>query len=225
MSSQELPKTDPAGLETLELFEQAPHFNRWLYETVAPFCKGTILEIGSGIGNISRLLLQQKGPVTLSDLRSEYCHKLRLLFAGSPSLRAIVQLDLSSPLFDQEHHLLFQQFDTIIALNVVEHIENDAIAIANARKMLRPGGQLVVLVPAYHALYNAMDRELGHFRRYSGRQLKHLMEAQGLKVVHTQYFNLAGIGGWWFSGSLLKKNSFPLHSFSYSTGWFPFSAS
>jgi SAM-dependent methyltransferase len=210
MSVQDFPKTDPAGLETLELFEQAPRFNRWLYDTIAPYCGGHLLEIGSGIGNISRLLLQQKGPVTLSDLRMEYCNRLRILFADRPNLSAVVQLDLSLPGFEQVYSDLLHRFDTVIALNVIEHIENDGLAINNCRKLLRQNGQLIVLVPAYMGLYNSLDRELGHFRRYSGNTLKKLLEAQGLSVTHTQYFNFAGIGGWWFSGSLLKKNSSPL---------------
>jgi SAM-dependent methyltransferase len=217
MSVKDLPKTDPAGLETLELFEQAPHFNQWLYNEIAPYCRGSILEIGSGIGNISRFFLQQKGQVTLSDLRIEYCNKLRVLFTGRPNLSAVVQLDLSLPDFEQAYPSLLQQFDTVVALNVIEHIENDGLAVSNCRKLLRKNGQLVVLVPAYAGLYNSLDKELGHFRRYSGKRLKNLVEAQGLSVVHTQYFNLAGVGGWWFSGSLLKKNSYLPNNFTFTT--------
>lgn len=217
MSVKDLPKTDPAGLETLELFEQAPHFNQWLYEAIAPYCRGSMLEIGSGIGNISRFLLRQKGPVTLSDLRIEYCNRLRVLFTGSPNLSDVVQLDLSLPDFEQAYPSLLHQFDTIVALNVIEHIENDGLAVANCRKLLRKNGQLVALVPAYAGLYNSLDKELGHFRRYSGKRLKNLLEEQGLDVVHTRYFNLAGIGGWWFSGSLLKKNSYQPDSFMFMT--------
>lgn len=75
--------------------------------------------------------------------------------------------------------------------------------------MLKPGGRLVVLVPAYPFLYNIFDRELGHFRRYRRGSLKRLFESGGFEVIHTQYFNAAGTAGWFISGTLMKKKMIP----------------
>jgi SAM-dependent methyltransferase len=201
--------TDPAGLATLELFSHAPLFNRWLFETIRPFCKGSLLEIGSGIGNISVSLLNLGIPVTLSDLRDEYCDVLRSRFRGMPDLEGIGRIDLAVENFEEQYPEFLNRFDSIVALNVVEHIRKDSLAIGNCKKMLKPGGQLIVLVPAYRFLFNNFDRELGHFKRYNKKSLRKLLESGGLVPGHTQYFNFAGIAGWWLTGSVLKKKSIP----------------
>ncbi|MDR3716094.1 MAG: class I SAM-dependent methyltransferase [Puia sp.] len=201
--------TDPAGLETLELFAHAPLFNRWLFETIRPYCSGRLLEIGSGIGNISVSLLKLGIPVTLSDLREEYCDILRSRFGGMATLDDVCRADLAAPDFEERYPRLLDHFDSVVALNVVEHIREDSLAIANCKKMLRPGGRLIVLVPAYQFLFNNLDRELGHFRRYDKKSLRQLLEAGGLAVNHTQYFNFAGITGWCLTGSVLKRRTIP----------------
>jgi SAM-dependent methyltransferase len=202
---------DPAGLETLELFSNAPSFNRWLFESIVPYCQGSILEIGSGIGNISRYLLQQPGPVFLSDLRVEYCDTLRGLFGNSSNLGAVFQLDLSLPDFEDKYAQWMHQFDTVVALNVIEHIRADGLAVTNCKKLLKKNGHLIVLVPAYNWLFNSLDLELGHFKRYQKKSLKKLLESQGMEVSRSRYFNAAAIPGWWFSGSVLKKKIVPYH--------------
>jgi SAM-dependent methyltransferase len=97
----------------------------------------------------------------------------------------------------------------VIALNVVEHIENDKLAVANCGKLLKPKGRIIILVPACMKLYNSFDKELGHFRRYDKKSLIRLIQTQPLKIVHTKYFNVGGILGWWFTGSILKKKTIP----------------
>ena len=92
----------------------------------------------------------------------------------------------------------------------MEHIEDDFLAIANAKKLLRKGGRLVILVPAYQALFNEFDRSLEHYRRYTEGSLKKIFEKNNFQIVHNQYFNFAAIAGWWFSGKLLKKKTIPV---------------
>jgi len=78
------------------------------------------------------------------------------------------------------------------------------LAIRNARKLLKAGGMVVILVPAYQGLYNPQDKALGHFRRYTRQRLSGLLRGQDLEVVHTKYFNAAAIPGWWILGSLFR---------------------
>ncbi|MBS1596899.1 MAG: class I SAM-dependent methyltransferase [Bacteroidetes bacterium] len=200
---------DHSGLETLELFANAPHFNKWLFESISSYCQGNILEIGSGIGNISKLLLQQNLPVTLSDLRKEYCDHLRAHFEKSSNLQNVLQIDLSLTDFENVYRQSLYQFDTVIALNVIEHIEDDKLVISNCKKLLKPNGRIIILVPAYMSLYNSFDKELGHFRRYNKKSLAELFQSQRLKIARMQYFNCAGIFGWWFTGSVMKKTIIP----------------
>ena len=196
---------DPTGLLTLERFAEARNFNRWLFETIAPYCKGRVLEVGSGIGNISHFFLENNFQTTLSDLRSEYCHALEQRFGGNPSLMGIKKIDLTDAAFSTSHADLLGFFDTIVALNVIEHIENAALAVSNCNKLLKANGQIIILVPAYQFLYNSFDVELGHYIRYNTKSLKKLLEETGFAVTHQQYFNAAGITGWLMNGLFRKK--------------------
>lgn len=202
-------ETDPTGLRTLERFEKARHFNRWLYDTIAPWCKGHVLETGSGIGNISTWFLENKFSLTVSDLRDEYCQLLQKKFGHYSNLEGVQSIDLVANDFDIVYAHLLQQYDTIVALNVIEHIEDARQAVQNCKKLLRSGGHLVVLVPAYQTLYNPFDEELGHYLRYTSRSLQQLMKDQQLEVIHRQHFNAAGIPGWFINGTLLRKRLIP----------------
>ena len=202
-------EADPTGLQTLERFAAATHFNQWLFDTVYPHCKGHVLEAGSGIGNISKLFLDNKTRLTVSDVRPDYCTVLQERFGQHPFLAGVAHLDLATPDLAGEHPDLLQQFDTVVALNVVEHIRDDKKAIDNCLQLLKPGGHLVVLVPAFQTLYNSFDEELGHYRRYTRRSLRALEEGAGLTVIHQQFFNAAGIAGWFIDGSLLRKRLIP----------------
>jgi 2-polyprenyl-3-methyl-5-hydroxy-6-metoxy-1,4-benzoquinol methylase len=198
---------DQVGFETLEIFSRAVAVNRWIYDTICGKLQGKILEIGSGIGNISEYLLAYQSEVALSDLRPEYLQILEQKFSGHPHLRGIHQLDLSLPDFSIRYADLLGKFDTVLALNVVEHIADDRAAIGHAQSLLRNNGKLVILVPAHPALYNSLDRELGHFRRYTPAGLKKLMVSTGLQFTGCRYFNAAAIAGWWYSGNLLHHKT------------------
>lgn len=208
-TSEQLPGTDPSGLQTLEDLAAARQFNRWMFDVIRPWCKGHVLEAGSGIGNLSAVFLEQQLTLTTSDLREEYCQVLQEKFGNHPYFNGVVAMDLSIPDFDTRHASLLQQFDTVVALNVIEHIENDQLAIRNCRSLLQPGGQMVILVPAYQSLYNSFDKELGHFVRYTKDRLQQLLKGQHLEIIHASYFNAAGILGWAMNGSLLKKKTIP----------------
>jgi 2-polyprenyl-3-methyl-5-hydroxy-6-metoxy-1,4-benzoquinol methylase len=203
------PKENHTGLETLELFAQAETFNTWLFENIAPYCSGTVLEIGSGIGNISKHLLARNKEVALSDLSDDYCAVLKEKYSSNPHLLGIYQIDLALPEFDSRYASLFKSFDTVVALNVVEHIRQDGLALENCKKLLKENGRLILLVPAYQFLFNHFDQELGHYRRYTKKTLAKLLAGQGLTLQKIKYFNMAGIPGWWFTGAVLKKRIIP----------------
>jgi SAM-dependent methyltransferase len=196
-------EVDPEGEETLEALAQAPNFNRWMFETIRPYLAGEVLEVGSGIGNLSARLLEAGFPSHLSDVRPRYCQMLREAFGRHPCCRAVAQLDLVHPEFDGAYGSLLGQFGAVFALNVVEHIAAEHQAVVNCRKLLRPGGNLILLVPAYELLYNRFDRELCHYRRYTRATLERLVAVNGLEAVRSFYFNLGGTLGWFVSGRLL----------------------
>ena len=207
MSKFKFKAIDQEGMETLEAISQAKNFNHWMYQTIAPYCHGNILEIGSGIGNISEQFIQNNQKITLSDIRDNYCSYLYNHFDNK--VDNVLNIDIIDPDFDYKHQNLFGSFDSIFALNIVEHVKDDNLAIANCKKLLKKGGHLIILVPAYQSLYNRFDKELEHYRRYSLKGLVSIFENNDITIKHKQYFNFIAILGWWFSGSILRKKIIP----------------
>ena len=197
------------GTETLEVISEAFNFNRWMFQTIRPFCKGNILEIGSGIGNISQFFIQDGAEVSLSDFDADYLPRLITRFGKHENLKGIHRIDLSDKKLEISHPGLIGKFDTVFALNVVEHIEDHLLALGNMHKLLRQGGKVIILVPAFQSLYNGFDEQLGHFRRYQPESLKNILESTGFRVIHSRYFNSIAILGWFFSGNILRKRIIP----------------
>lgn len=200
---------DNQGEDTLKTIGLADHFNRWMYQTIKPYCAGNILEIGSGLGNISSFFLADQASIFLTDIRDAYCETLRDKFQDFSTLAGIEQMDLVDPDFDKKFGRYFNTFQAVFALNVVEHIYNDRAAVINCHKLLKPGGKLIILVPAYQWLFNNFDRELEHYRRYNRKQLEALFLSCGFSVHHSQYYNAAGIAGWFISGKMQRHKIIP----------------
>jgi SAM-dependent methyltransferase len=167
-----------------------------------------VLEIGSGIGNLSAFLVEEGCErLVLTDTREEYLDRLRARFAKHSNV-SVARLYLP----DELGTLAGQQFDTIICLNVLEHIDDDISSLQAMRRMLAPNGRLILLVPALPALYGTIDKALGHHRRYKRGPLSSLLQAAGFTVAHVEYFNLAGVPGWWFAGRVLRRELIPATS-------------
>lgn len=197
------------GTETLEVISQARKFNRWMFETIKPHCSGKILEIGSGIGNISEFFIDGGFDINLSDYENSYFPLLKKKFGDKANLGGINLMDFSDKDLVRKFPDMQGKFDTIFALNVLEHIEDHVQALDNAGKMLKKGGKVIILVPAFQSLCNSFDEQLEHFRRYTSKSLKAVLEAAGFDVVHSQYFNFMAIFGWFFSGKVLRKRIIP----------------
>lgn len=202
----EVKEVDQEGLDILDVVAKADNLNTWMFKTIEPFCNGSILEIGSGIGNISQYFVLNKYDIAVSDLRENYRTILKNRFQLSED--KVLNLDIVDDNFDSNSRNLLNKYDSIFSLNVVEHIKNDDLAINNMVKMLKPGGTLVILVPAYQALYNNFDVTLEHYRRYNKTTLSDLMSKYG-RIQKSFYFNAVGILGWWVSGKLFKNKMIP----------------
>ncbi len=198
---------DPVGVETLErLAAAAPRYNAWLIDRVLPWVGRRVLEIGAGVGTMSAFLADRER-VVLSDTNAGYVERLRARFAGHPQVRVAA---LRLPASDGD--LPAERLDTIICLNVLEHVREDELSLATMFQLLQPGGRLVLLVPSLPAIYGTLDRALGHFRRYTPSELRHKYAAAGFRMRHLEYFNMAGIPGWWFTGRVLKRELIPTAS-------------
>jgi len=200
-------ESDTIGFETLDVFSTANRFNGWMYNTIKPYLKGNILEIGSGIGNITQFILNDGFYVTASDIRDHYCSIINKRFDNQKHLSSVRKIDIVHPDFDAEYKNLFNSFDSLVALNIIEHVQDDKLAIQNCRKLLRNDGHLIILMPAYKWLYNELDENLGHYKRYNRARIKKLVESGKFEIQKTRYFNFTGMFGWWLSGSLLRKKT------------------
>jgi 2-polyprenyl-3-methyl-5-hydroxy-6-metoxy-1,4-benzoquinol methylase len=200
---------DAEGEKTLKAFALANHLNKWMYESIKPFCKGKIIEIGSGVGNISEYFINDNKSILLTDIRDSYCEALREKFTGNHTLQGIENMNLVDADFDSRYSSYFNSFDTVFALNVVEHIFDDSLAIKNCYKLLKPGGHLIILVPAYQWLYTDFDKELEHYRRYTRKRLELLFVKNNFSIINSRYFNAAGIAGWIVSGKIQHHRIIP----------------
>ena len=176
-----------------------------MYDEISPFLNGLVLELGSGIGNISRMVLDDRFPTVLSDVNSSYLDQLKTAFSSYSNLRNVITLDLQDPFFQTTNGDLQGKFDTIFLLNVIEHLKDDHAAVENCKYMLKAGGTLILLAPAYHFLYCNLDKNLGHYRRYTSNTLAALLTQNNMQLIEKKYFNLAGIAGWLLWGKLLGK--------------------
>jgi SAM-dependent methyltransferase len=175
----------------------ADRYNRWQFDVIRPYLRGSILEIGCGIGNLTQFLVEA-GPVLATDISGEALEILSRRLDGAGRLR-VRQIDLTRAGAD-----LGERFGTVVMLNVLEHIEDEAAMLSAIRRHLAPDGRLVVLVPAHPWLYSRLDRAAGHFRRYSERSLAATLERCGFRPARLVRFNPAGALGWllnkWLGG-------------------------
>jgi SAM-dependent methyltransferase len=191
-----------AGGRTLEIFADTPRLNAWMFSNVAAGARGDVLEIGSGIGNISRLLRPHVARLVVTDTEPGYLRALEATFAGDAAV-TVAAYDLDGP---PPPEVATRRYDAIVAVNVIEHIADDTALVARLAALLRPGGQLLVYVPACPFAFGSLDVKLGHHRRYTPGGLASLLRGAALEPSQPRYVNLLGLVGWWFSGRVLRRD-------------------
>jgi SAM-dependent methyltransferase len=189
------------GGKTLEAFADTPRLNRWLFSKLEPNIHGEVLEVGSGSGNLSRLIVGRATYAIFSDVEPHYLAELRGVFA-TDSRVTVTHYDLGSP---PPPEIATRRFDTIVAVNVIEHVADDRAATATLAGLLHPGGKLVLYVPACPFAYGSLDRALGHYRRYTPDDLTKLLSGSGLRPEVPAYMNILGLLGWILNGSILRR--------------------
>jgi len=196
---------DEHGSHILGRLARAPRFNAWMADTIRPFCGRKVLEIGSGTGNLTRRLVPRDRYVA-SDVNPLYLQTLRGLTADRPYL----DVTLTDVARGDSFPTIPGGFDTVVCLNVIEHVKGDRAALENIRRVLAPEGNAVVLVPNGPRLFGTLDDVLGHERRYTEASLRGVAEAAGFDVVQILRFNRVGTPAWWLNGRLLRRRSFGL---------------
>lgn len=192
---------DAYGSEILARLNRAPRFTRWMADTIRPYVGDRVLEIGAGIGNLTTNLVP-RAKYHASDINPHYLDRLETLKQARPYLQVHYTDASAAETYPAE------QFDTVICMNVVEHIEHDVEALSNIRKSLDKNGRAIVLVPNEPRLFGSLDKVLGHYRRYTREQLLKACQDAGFTVEKVLKFNRIGTPGWWLNGRILKKETF-----------------
>ncbi len=190
---------------TLNQLAELDRYNHWVYESVSIALGRRVLEVGSGTGNITRFLCADGREVMATDVVPSYRDELERLFGDRPNVR-VGKFDLTAK---APEAFVADPFDTIVCLNVLEHIEDDLFALAQMRESLAPGGKLALLVPAHRLLYGEFDRAVGHFRRYERRELALKLEKTGFEVLEMRFFSFVAALPWLINGRLLKRDHIP----------------
>jgi glycosyltransferase involved in cell wall biosynthesis len=203
--SDDIYKRDEYGSQILARLGRAPRFNAWMADTIRPFCGQRVLEIGSGVGNLTQRLIPRR-EYTVSDINPLYLQTLASLRQDRPYLDVAFcdVTDVAS--FPRRE----EGYDTVICLNVIEHVPDDRAALENIRSALGPDGRAIVLVPQGQWNFGTLDEVLGHHHRYSKETLRKVAADAGLEVERILDFNRTGTAAWFLNGKLLRRRSFGL---------------
>lgn len=182
----------------LEAMSFAVNYHRWIVDAFAPYLGEHVAEVGAGIGSMSRLILAK--PIR----RLHAFEPSRNMFpALAEGLRGENRAVAVNEFFGPKQ--AGQSFDSILYINVLEHVQDDQGELANAWQALKPGGRLLVFVPALQWLYSDFDRQVGHFRRYRRGALVKAAQAAGFVIEKARYFDAAGVIPWYIHFVLLRR--------------------
>ena len=194
---------DPFFAKDLEQMARATNYRRWQFQIVAPHVRGSVLEVGGGIGNFTPELARLSNSVVSLEPNAD-CH--RQLLEKTRSLENVTVHNITAEALDDRLGADYAA-DTVVCMNVLEHIKDDEAAVRTFSKRLKPGGKLVLLVPGVQSLFGDIDRRLGHYRRYSKASARALLEKAGLVPVEIRYFNFIGLWGWFWNARVTRRIS------------------
>ena len=196
---------DEYGSRILSRLSRADKLNSWMADTIRPYVGQNVLEIGSGMGNITRKLIPRTSYFA-TDINPFYLEFMNRLKSDKPYL-SVSYLDLNhvSELYRQG-----KVFDTVICLNVIEHLDHDDLAMRNISNLLDTNGRAIVLIPRGQWLFGSLDEVLGHRRRYSEERLREISEKADLEILKIIPFNRVSTLPWLLNGKMLRRRTFGL---------------
>ena len=202
----EAPEGDIGAMTLRRMAALAP-YNRWLHERFEHFLGHRILEVGSGVGNQTRFFIDNRARVVASDIEPHYVRELTSRFADRTNVRIA---SYRFPLDDAARaELRSDGIDTIVCMNVLEHIEDDVATLSDFSKVLPSDGHLVLLVPSLKALYGTLDQHLNHYRRYDQEELRAKLTASGFTIDTMRFLNRVAVPGWWLNSRVLRRKVLP----------------
>jgi SAM-dependent methyltransferase len=205
--SQQHPVTTDTSVQSfwLQNLSKADAFTRWVLGEISPWLGQRVLEVGCGIGTYTGEMAVGSRKIVAMDMEQTFVDAALRRLGHHSNVQLIcgdaTEADAAKP--DNE------AFDTVVLLDVLEHIEDDVALLARLRSRLSPGGHLILKVPAMPSLYSPMDEAIGHWRRYDKRGLTETVTRAGLEIVRVWSFNAAAVPGWWWNGRVRKLRAPP----------------
>jgi|AntAceMinimDraft_17_1070374.scaffolds.fasta_scaffold01335_3 2-polyprenyl-3-methyl-5-hydroxy-6-metoxy-1,4-benzoquinol methylase len=192
-----------AWIENLRVMEKTRNYNRWIYDRLWPYLGKRVLEAGCGIGTMTEYLTDRE--LLLAIDNSEECIRyMKSKYGGENPI--ILKRDLSN---ESIINLRKYRIDTVVCINILEHIEDDLRALRYIHALLEDGGILALMVPAFNILFGTIDKSDLHYRRYDRRSLDQKLAMAGFDIIKSHYFDLAGIIPWVLHGKILRKSIHP----------------
>jgi SAM-dependent methyltransferase len=195
--------------QDLEALADLPHYTGWILRGFAQHLRGRTLEVGAGTGNFSARYVDAVDEAVLLEPARNLYPTLRARFWGKPHVQVVSGLleewITRSPARGGPGE---RPFDAAVMVNVLEHIGDDHGTLQHLGELLRPGGKLLIFVPALAWLYGSLDALVHHYRRYSRSTLAQAVGRAGLEILSLRYFDLAGVLPWFITGRLLRQRKF-----------------
>jgi SAM-dependent methyltransferase len=186
------PASSPTSLENHLGGADGTRYRTYQFDLVAPYVGRSLLEVGSGLGHFSAQFNGHLRHLIVSD-NDPYCiGQLRERYRDSPDVE-VLELALPGKVKTR------RKVDTVVMMNVLEHIPDDVRALRDLAACVEPGGRIVIWVPGYMQLYGEFDRTVGHVRRYTPKTLRQVVESAGLMVEVCKPVNFLGGIAWWLA--------------------------
>jgi SAM-dependent methyltransferase len=184
----------------LEAMSFAVNYHRWIIEEFRPFLGASVAEVGAGTGNFTQMLLEHTEKLDCFEPSENMFPKL----VGTVGNNSKVNTHQSY--FGDAQSAQPKSYDSVIYVNVLEHVEDDEAELRIIQDALSPGGHALIFVPALSWLFSDLDKQVGHYRRYHKNPLSRLVRDAGLELVTIKYFDFAGILPWYVAFVLLGKS-------------------
>jgi SAM-dependent methyltransferase len=205
------------GRGLLNSLTGTPQYLSWLTRVLRPHLGDTVFEAGAGLGNLTGRLMARKLEYVAGEKDPLYLHALRNRFLRTPSV-TVCKLDPEDP---NDYRPWKEKFESALCVNLLESVDDPQAVLTELAGILKPSGVAIVLVPQGPGLYGSLDRAMGHKRRFSGDELRGMLEKAGLRVDRLYQLNKIGAVSWWVFGKLLGRtriNKFSLKLFD-KTVW------
>jgi SAM-dependent methyltransferase len=192
----------------LEAMSFAVNYHRWILQIFKPYLGTRLVEVGAGNGSFSELILEH-AVESLSLIEPSKAMYEILRDRLNQQLTATARIETYNSIFEQVAGQIktTQHPDSIIYVNVLEHIADDEAELQTVNETLGAGGRLFIFVPAMHWLFGSIDEQIGHFRRYSKAELEDKCRRAGFEIVAARYFDFIGIAPWWVKYCLLRSDA------------------